>query len=61
VGREKLTKIRQDKGFTVKDMASKVGITPRYYLYIERGERKADIEILKRIAGVLKVNDINLF
>jgi len=53
---------REKKGYTMKEMAEKIGITEAYYSYIESGDRqkKMDITLVAKLADIfrLKVQQI---
>lgn len=53
--------IRIAKGFTQESLAHAVGINPRYYGAIERGEKNVAARNLMKIAFVLKVEVGDLF
>jgi len=59
--RQQLQEARKQKGLSIAEIAKKVEITPRHYCYIESGERVGSLPVIKRIAKVLDLNDINLF
>lgn len=48
-------------GLTQAQVASKANITQKCYSYIETGERCGSLPVLKRIAKVLDISDINCF
>ncbi len=48
-----LKEIRIKCGYTVKSLATDVGISESYYEKIERGERNAPVKTAKKIAEVL--------
>ena len=50
-----LREIRTAKGFTQESFAHAVGINPRYYGAIERGEKNVAIRNLIKMAFALKV------
>ncbi len=43
--REKLKAARKAKGLTQRDVAGRLGISTRYYRFIEAGERDGDFAI----------------
>ena len=51
--REQLRKLRIEKGLSVEDAASMVGISPSHYYKIEQGRRNPTIAVARRIADVL--------
>ena len=53
--RETLKKARQDAGLTQKQVAEYLGISERYYQYIEKGQRTGDFAIwddLEDLTGI---------
>lgn len=56
-----LRTVRQNKGLTMQDVASKVGISKSYYSLIERGERRVSYELTFKIASVLGTTPDNIF
>ena len=59
--REALRNKRIELGLTQSEVAKKAEVTRQCYNYIESGNRNPSIQVLKRIAKVLNLNDINLF
>lgn len=55
-----LIEIRKMKGFTVKELADKAGISPSYLTNIEMGYRTPSGPVALRIATILGVN-VELF
>ena len=55
--REWLKKARCDKGLTMKEIASKLGISESYYSLIENGERQKKMDVLL-MSGLSTVLDI---
>lgn len=53
--RQNIRDIREDKKMTQADIAEKLGLSETGYAKIERGESKADIDRLQKIADVLGV------
>ena len=51
--RDWLIQIREEKGFTQEEVATKCGISRQYYGFIESGKRNASVIAAKRIASVL--------
>jgi len=49
------------KGFSQKDAASLVGITPSYWGYLERGQKNPSIELVAMISEVLGIKASLLF
>ena len=56
----RIRKIREAKDFNQQNMADKLNITAGAYAKIERGETDPSISRLYEIAGILKVDIINL-
>ena len=56
--REWLKTLRTEKGFTMKEMGTKLGISESYYCAIENGERqkKMDIVLIAGISSALNVS-----
>jgi len=59
--REALRNKRIELGLTQTEVAKKAEISQQCYNYIETGNRNPSIQVLKRIAKVLDITDINLF
>lgn len=59
-GKNKIKKIREQKGLTQEEVAKKAGISANYYAKIERGIINTSIEKANKIAKALgvKVSDI---
>lgn len=55
--REWLKAKREEKGLTMKDVASELGITEAYYCYIEAGERQKcmDISLAAKLAEIFSL------
>lgn len=54
--RQNIRDIREDKKITQAGMAEKLGLSETGYAKIERGESKADINRLQKIADILEVS-----
>lgn len=56
--REWLKNLRTEKGLTMKEMGTKLGISESYYCAIENGERqkKMDIVLASGISSVLGIS-----
>ncbi len=54
--REKLKKARQDAGLTQQALADRLGISLRYYKYIESGNRLGCIQIWDDLEDLLNVH-----
>lgn len=52
-----LKQLRETRGYTMQNVAEKLGITKQYYQYIEAGERQKRMDILlaKGLADILNV------
>lgn len=48
--------LREAKGFSVREVARRLGVEPSYVSKIEGGERQASESVLESLAGVLGVN-----
>ena len=58
---EKLISVRKSLGFTMQDMAKKLGICASYYCQIELGNRNLYYKMAKQIAKVFKMKPDELF
>jgi DNA-binding XRE family transcriptional regulator len=58
---KKIQKIRKITGLTQEELAEKVGISRAYMGYIEQGRYSASLEVIEKVARVLKVKMSNLF
>lgn len=47
---------RKHRGMTARDLAAQVGIAPGYLSEIETGKKLGSVQVLTRLAGVLKVD-----
>lgn len=56
----KIQRRRREMGFTQEELADKVGISRAYMGYIEQGRNAPSLEVLGKIARVLKTS-INIF
>jgi len=52
---EKIKKIRNEKGFSLRDLAGKVDLSASFLSQIEQGKASPSIENLKKIANCLDV------
>lgn len=59
--RETLRNKRMQLGLSQSEVAKKANVTRQCYNYIESGNRNPSYQVLKRIAKVLEISDINLF
>jgi len=57
---EKISQLRNRKGFTYENMADELELTPAAYRKIETGETKLSVERLFRISNILEtpINEI---
>lgn len=51
----RLQEIRKERGFSRKEMAEKLKITPRAYQYYEEGKREPDYDKLAALARHLNI------
>lgn len=58
-----LKQLREERGYTCKDVAEAVGITEVYYWYIENGKRRPYYDLIVAIANFLdvKLDSIKIF
>ena len=52
---KKIRKYRNEAGLTQEELADKVGISRAYMGYIEQGRNMPSLEVLEKIARILKV------
>ena len=57
---KKISKYRKEAGFTQEELADKVGISRAYMGYIEQGRNVPSLEVLEKIARILKVKPSKL-
>lgn len=57
---ENIRKIRKEKGLTLKQLATKVGVSEQAISHYERGDRKIKTEMLSKIATALDVTTSEL-
>ncbi len=57
---KKMKRIRKDRGLTQEEVADKIGVSRAYVGYIEQGRNAPSLEVLEKIARVLKT-PINSF
>jgi len=53
---KKIKRARNEAGLTQEDLAHKVGISRAYMGYIEQGRNAPSLEVLNKIARVLKIS-----
>ncbi len=58
---KRLQRLRKGTNLTQEQLAEKVGISRAYMGYIEQGRNTASLEVLEKIAKVLKVKLSDLF
>lgn len=58
---KKIQKVRKSTGMTQEDVAYKIGISRAYMGYIEQGRYSPSLEVLEKIARVLKIKMSDLF
>jgi putative transcriptional regulator len=49
MARDKLKKLRKDKGLTQKEVADKIGVSRSMYTSIESGTRDPSLKVMQRI------------
>lgn len=57
---KKVRKYRKEGGLTQEELADKVGISRAYMGYIEQGRNVPSLEVLEKIARVLRVKPSEL-
>ncbi len=57
----KLKQTRQEKGYTTKYMAEKLGISKPFYSQIENNKRSLSYKMAVKIADILKTKPDRLF
>lgn len=58
---KRIQKIRKGIGLTQEELAEKVGISRAYMGYIEQGRYSASLEVIEKIAKVLRIKISDLF
>jgi len=58
---KKIQRIRKEAGFTQEQLAEKVKISRAYMGYVEQGRYSASLDVIEKIAKVLKVKMSDLF
>lgn len=58
---KKIQKIRKEKDLSQEKLALEAGLNRAYIGYIERGERNPSIQVVAKIAKVLKIKLYELF
>ena len=59
--KNKIKKIREQKGLTQEEVAKKAGIFPNYYAKIERGTINTSVDKANKIAKALGVEVSDIF
>lgn len=57
----KLKRIRKENGYTIYDMANKLGITPSYYSQIENKKRRLFYDMAFKISSIFNMKPDSLF
>lgn len=57
---ENVRRIRRERGMTLETLAHEVGLAYSYMGQLERGQRNPTLDVVERIAGVLKVGPLDL-
>ncbi len=57
----RIQKLRKRTALTQEEIAEKIGISRSYMGYIEQGRYAPSLEVLEKLAKVLKVKMSNLF
>lgn len=58
---EKLKKIREDKGLTLREVADKTGIHFTYIGKLENGQHKANLEMINKLCKFYNISVSSLF
>lgn len=58
---KKIQRVRNNTGMTQEQVAEKVGISRAYMGYIEQGRYSASLEVIEKIAKVLRIRMSDLF
>lgn len=58
---KKIQKIRKQTGLTQEKLAEKISVSRAYVGYIEQGRNSASLEVLEKIAKILKIPLKELF
>ena len=57
----KLKKIRNEKGYTIKDMATKLKVSQAFYCQLENNKRNLSYVMAVKIANILSLKPDDLF
>ena len=58
---DKLKQIRKEKGYTIYDMANKLGITASYYSQIENKKKRLFYDMAYKIADIFNMKPDSIF
>lgn len=58
---DKLKKLRIDNGYTIYDMANKLGITASYYSQIENKKKRLFYDMAYKIANIFNMKPDSIF
>lgn len=58
---KRIQKLRKNSGLTQEELAEKIGISRAYMGFIEQGRYSASLEVLEKIAKVLRIKMSDLF
>lgn len=58
---KRIQRARKETGLTQEQLAEKVGISRAYMGYIEQGRYSASLEVIEKVARVLRVKMSDLF
>lgn len=58
---KKIQKLRKDQGISQEEFAHKVGISRTHAGHIEQGRKSPSLEVLEKMAKVLKIRVKELF
>lgn len=58
---KKLKQIRKENGYTIYDMANRLGITPSYYSQIENKKRRLFYDMAYKISSIFNMRPDTLF
>ncbi len=60
-GYEGLKNLREQYGYSINDMAERLGISKSYYCQIEQKKRRLHYEMAKKIASIFNLKPDDLF
>lgn len=58
---KKIQKLRKDQGLSQEEFAHKIGVSRTHAGHIEQGRKSPSLEVLEKIAKILKVTVKDLF